>query len=331
MSEQDIYDITIIGGGPVGLFAAFYAGMRKAKTKVIESLPELGGQLAMLYPEKRIYDIAGFADIKAKDLVANLLAQIERFQQTFCLEEEVLGIRTIEENLLEITTTKGIHFSKSIVLTVGNGAFQPRKLSLAHAEACEGKSLHYYVTNSEIFRGKNVVICGGGDSAIDWALMLEPIAQTVSLVHRRNEFRAHEHSLALLHQSTVQIKTPYVVQEIEEINGQITHLVLSQPKTDESERMKTDALIVNYGFSSSIGPVKNWGLDLQKNAIVVNSDMSTNIPGIYAAGDICSYAGKVKLIATGFGEAPTAVNNAMHFIQPKNRTQPAHSTTIFEE
>lgn len=331
MNEHELYDITIIGGGPVGLFAAFYAGMRKAKTKIIESLPELGGQLTMLYPEKTIYDIAGIPAIKAIDLVGNLTEQIERFHQTICLNEEVLQVTTLEDGTLQLETNRGLHYTKTVIITAGSGAFQPRRLEVPGASETEDDTLHYYVKNPALFKNKQVTVCGGGDSAIDIALMLEPIAAEVTLIHRRPNFRAHEHTLDLLAQSTVQIKTPYIVEEVLHQDGKIHQIALKQPKGTELEYLKTDALLVNYGFNSSIGPLKNWSLELNRNSIVVKSDMSTNVPGIYAAGDICTYDGKVNLIATGFGEAPTAVNNAMHFIQPSNRTQPMHSTSLFEQ
>lgn len=329
MTSTEIADITIIGGGPTGLFAAFYAGMRNAKTKIIESLPQLGGQLAMLYPEKQIYDIAGFPDVKARDLVNNLVKQIERFEQTICLEEEVLELTKQDDGVLKIVTNRATHYSYSVIITAGNGAFQPRKLTLEKADALEETNLHYFVNDQEKFRNKNVLICGGGDSAIDWALMLEKVAKSVTLVHRRPQFRAHEHSVDLLHQSTVRIKTPYIVDELITTEQILTAIKLSNPKDDVTESILVDELIINYGFSSSLGGIKKWGLNLERSSIVVASDMSTNIPGVYAAGDICTYPGKVKLIATGFGEAPTAVNNALHFIKPDMRTQPTHSTSLF--
>lgn len=330
MPTENIHDITIIGGGPTGLFAAFYAGMRNAKTKIIESLPQLGGQLAMLYPEKKIYDIAGFPDIKASDLVNNLTEQISRFNQDICLEEEVLDLTLRADGLLHITTTKGTHLSKSVIISVGNGAFQPRKLTIPQAAELEGHNLHYFVTDTEKFRDKEVMICGGGDSAIDWALMLEEVAKSVTLVHRRPEFRAHEHSVNLLNQSSVIVKTPFIPESLNLEDSNLKSITLSNPKEDLTEELTTDELIINYGFTSSLGAIKKWDLNFSRSSIVVNSDMSTSIPGVYAAGDICTYDGKVKLIATGFGEAPTAVNNALHFIRPDMRTQPTHSTSLFE-
>ncbi|MFC0233824.1 NAD(P)/FAD-dependent oxidoreductase [Vagococcus entomophilus] len=328
--SEEIYDITIIGGGPIGLFATFYAGMRNAKTKVIESLPELGGQLATLYPEKYIYDIAGYPKIKARTLVHNLEKQIEHFHPTICLQEEVLEISQNTDGTLKILTNLREHQTRSIIITAGNGAFKPRRLNLEAASFCEGKTLHYHITDSKRFADKDVIVTGGGDSAVDWSLMLEKVAKSVTLVHRRPEFRAHEHSLELLDHSTVKVKTPYVLESLFHDAGHLQNIRIKNPKNDTTEILSTDHLIVNHGFSSALGPIKNWGLALDKNAISVESDMSTSIPGVYAAGDICTYDGKVKLIATGFGEAPTAVNNALHFIQPKTRTQPAHSTSLFK-
>lgn len=331
MSQPDIYDITIIGGGPAGLFAAFYAGMRQAKTKVIETLPQLGGQLALLYPEKEIYDIPGYPSIKACDLINNLTTQIERFNHTIVLNQEVTHLERHEDGLIELTTSKGTHLTKSVIITAGNGAFQPRKLQIAYDEELEGNSLHYFVTHADKFKNQEVVICGGGDSAIDWALMLEPLAKSVTLVHRRPNFRAHEHSIDLLEQSNVILKTPFVIESLKHSDTDLEEIVLKNPKTGDIETLTADHMIINYGFLSHLGEINNWELDLNRQAIKVKSDMSTNIPGVYAAGDICTYEGKVKLIATGFGEAPTAVNNALYFIKPDSRRQPAHSTSLFSE
>lgn len=326
---KDVFDITIIGGGPVGMFAAFYGGMRNAKVKIIESLPKLGGQLSTLYPEKYIYDIAGFPEIKAQDLVHNLTKQMERFDTTICLEEEVLVVTKNQDKLFVLETNQGIHYSKAIIVTAGNGAFQPRKLEIEHARQFEGTSLHYFVDNMEQFKDRKVAVCGGGDSAVDWALMLEPIAKEVFLIHRRNQFRAHEHSVSLLAQSSVHLKTPFVPAKINGSGKNLTSITLKEVRGDGVEDLEVDDFLVNYGFSSSIGSIKDWGLEIDKNAIVVNSKMETTIEGIYAAGDICTYDGKIKLIAAGFGEAPTAINNAMSYINPDSRVQPMHSTSLF--
>lgn len=326
-----IYDITIIGGGPVGLFAAFYAGMRKASVKIIESLPQLGGQLSTLYPEKYIYDIPGFPAVRAQELVNNLTEQMQPFDPTVCLGEAVQAVEKQADGTFEITTETDIHYSKSIIITAGNGAFQPRRLELEEAKQYEGKNLHYFINDLSRFSGRRVAVCGGGDSAVDWVLMLEPIAAEVSIIHRRNAFRAHEHSVSNLEKSNVKIMTPFIPTSIVGDESGLSAIALDEVKGDKKELLEVDDFIINYGFVSSLGPIKDFGLDLERNSIVVNSKMETNIPGIYSAGDICTYDGKVKLIATGFGEAPTAVNNAMHFIDPKARVQPMHSSSLFDQ
>lgn len=329
MTKQ-VYDITIIGGGPTGLFAAFYAGMRGAKTKIIEALPELGGQLALLYPEKYIYDVAGFPKVKAHELIGNLTTQIEKFNHTICLNQEVSDILPQADQSLMITTnTQDVHYTKAVIIAAGNGAFQPRRINLEGNEALEGTSLHYAVKDMTQFSDKRVMVCGGGDSAVDWALMLEKTAAEVTLLHRRPKFRAHEYSLEQLESSNVMVKTPYVLEELEHDGDTLRAVTIYNPKEDRREVVDTDHLLINYGFSSSLGPIKKWPLERKGNTLLVNSDMSTNIPGVYAIGDIATYAGKVKLIATGFGEAPTAVNNALHFIHPEERLQPMHSTSLY--
>jgi ferredoxin/flavodoxin---NADP+ reductase len=323
---KEIYDITIIGGGPSGLFAAFYGGMRQMKVKIIESMPQLGGQLSALYPEKYIYDVAGFPKVLAQDLVNNLKEQAMQFNPSVVLEESVQNVEKVEE-IFELTTDKAVHYSKAVLVTAGVGAFQPRRLELETASQYEGKNLNYFVDDLNSFAGKKVLVCGGGDSALDWSLMLEPIASQVTLTHRRDKFRAHEHSVEQLMNSRVDVRIPYQVTELIGDGEHISAVVLENG--DQKETVEVDAVIVNYGFVSSLGPIKTWGLDIQKNSIVVNSKMETNIPGIYAAGDICTYDGKVKLIASGFGEAPTAINNAKTYIDPNAKTQPLHSTSLF--
>ncbi|KIL43674.1 NAD(P)/FAD-dependent oxidoreductase [Jeotgalibacillus campisalis] len=328
--DTKIYDITVIGGGPVGLFTAFYGGMRQASVKIIESLPQLGGQLSTLYPDKYIYDVAGFPKVRAQELVDNLEEQMSRFETTVCLNQEVVNVEKLEDGTFTLTTNGEIHHTRTIIITAGNGAFQPRKLDLDGLTDFENNNLHYFVPNLDEFKGRNVVLCGGGDSAVDWALMLEPIAASVTLVHRRDKFRAHEHSVEQLMNSGVNIMTPYTPIGFETLEDQIKSLTLQKGREEETVTIDLDDLLVNYGFISSLGPIKNWSLDIEKNSIVVNSRMETNVPGIYAAGDICTYDGKVKLIASGFGEAPTAVNNAKASIDPKARVQPMHSTSMFE-
>lgn len=329
MKDEKVYDITIIGGGPVGLFTAFYGGMRQASVKIIESLPQLGGQLSALYPEKYIYDVAGFPKVRAQELVDNLKEQMKKFEPTVCLEQSVQTITKQEDGTFHLICNDGYeHYSKAIIITAGNGAFQPRKLEIEGSERFEKANLHYFVDDMNKFAGKRVVVFGGGDSAVDWALMLEPIAEKVTLIHRRDKFRAHEHSVENLMNSKVEIKTPWIPAEIVG-NERIEKIILQNAKTEEREEIEIDDVIVNYGFVSSLGPIKDWGLNIEKNNIVVNSRMETNIPGIYAAGDICTYDGKVKLIASGFGEAPTAINHAKAYIDPTAKVQPGHSSSMF--
>ncbi|MFO1445321.1 NAD(P)/FAD-dependent oxidoreductase [Bacillus sp. Bva_UNVM-123] len=327
--DQKVYDITIIGGGPVGLFTAFYGGMRQASVKIIESLPQLGGQLSALYPEKYIYDVAGFPKVRAQELVNNLKEQMAKFDPATALEQSVEKVEKQADGIFKLTTNKEIHYTKTVIITAGNGAFQPRRLELESAIQYEGKNLHYFIDDLNKFAGQKVVVFGGGDSAVDWALMLEPIAEKVTIVHRRDKFRAHEHSVENLLNSKADIKTPYVPVELIGGENGITQVVLEGATDKEKAIIDVDAVICNYGFVSSLGPIKDWGFNIEKNSIVVNSKMETNIPGIYAAGDICTYDGKVKLIACGFGEAPTAVNNAKSYIDPKAKVQPLHSTSMF--
>ncbi|RAS78650.1 NAD(P)/FAD-dependent oxidoreductase [Priestia endophytica] len=328
--DDKVFDLTIIGGGPVGLFTAFYAGMRQASVKIIESLPQLGGQLSALYPEKYIYDIAGFPKIRAQELIHNLKEQMSEFNPTICLDQAVNKLEKEPDGVFKLTTNTQTHYSRAIIITAGNGAFQPRKLELPGEEKYAQSNLHYFVDDLNKFAGKQVVIFGGGDSAVDWALMLEPIAEKVTLVHRRDKFRAHEHSVKTLNNSKVNVLTPFVPVELIG-DKKIEQVLLEEVKGERKEIIDVDEVIVNYGFLSSLGPIKNWGLALEKNSIVVNSKMETNIEGIYAAGDICTYTGKVKLIASGFGEAPTAVSNAKAYIDPTAKVQPLHSTSIMEK
>ena len=326
--SEEIYDITIIGGGPIGMFAAFYAGMRNAKTKIIESLPVLGGQVALLYPEKTLYDVGGYAGVTGKELIHQLTAQMQHFDQTVCLEEEVTYIQKLDKHLFELTTSKGIHYSKTIVIATGQGSFNPRKLTLANTEAFENTNLHYIVKQIEQYRDKTVVICGGGDTAVDWALTLESVAKKVYLVHRRDRFRAHEGSVEILKSSSVELITPFVPYELIGEEDTLRSVVFKEARGSAFKTIDLDYFIVNYGFVSSLGPVKQWGLDLERTDIVVNSKMETSVEDIYAAGDSITFDGKIKLIATGFGEAPTAVNHAVHSIHPKEHAQPIQSTKL---
>ncbi|XOK59731.1 NAD(P)/FAD-dependent oxidoreductase [Paenibacillus elgii] len=325
--SSEIVDIIIVGGGPAGMFAAFYGGMRQASVKLIESMPQLGGQLAALYPEKYIYDVAGFPKVTAQELVNNLEAQMKHFPLSICLEEKVLKVEKKDERLFEVTTDKGVHQSKAVIITGGVGAFEPRKLELPEAAQYEKKNLHYFVSDLHRFAGQKVLISGGGDSAVDWALMLEPIAEKVTLIHRRDKFRAHEHSVENLMKSKVEVITPTEIKKLEG-GDQIEKVTLADCKSGEERVIDVDAVIINFGFVSSLGPIAEWGLNIDNGSIVVDSRMETSIPGMFAAGDITTYPGKLKLIAVGFGEAPTAINNAKVYIDPTAKLSPGHSSNM---
>ncbi|MFB4160312.1 NAD(P)/FAD-dependent oxidoreductase [Geomicrobium sp. JSM 1781026] len=311
------------------MFTAFYAGMRQASVKVIESLPELGGQLAALYPEKYVYDVAGFPKVRAGELVQGLKEQMDHFDHHVCLGEEVLEV-TKEEGLFVIKTNQQTHYSKTIIITAGNGAFKPRTMKLDNEDLFKGKNLHYEIKQLNDFKNKDVVVFGGGDSAVDWALMLEDVASNVTIVHRRDEFRAHDYTVEQLKASSVKIQTPFhPVQLIGK--EQIEAVIVQQVKGDMERTIEADDYIVNYGFISNLGPINDWGLEIEKNSIVVNELGETSIPGIYAVGDVAMYRGKVKLMATGFGEAPIAVCHAKIFIDPSRSLHAPHSTTIMSK
>ncbi|WP_276322288.1 NAD(P)/FAD-dependent oxidoreductase [Cohnella luojiensis] len=326
-SIEPAVDVAIIGGGPAGMFAAFYGGMRQMSVSLIESMPQLGGQLAALYPEKYIYDVAGFPKITAQELVNNLKTQMDHFKSQRYLEEKVVKVSKLEERLFEIVTDKRIHHARAVIITAGVGAFEPRRLELPEAAQYEKSNLHYFVSDLERYRGQKVLISGGGDSALDWALMLEPIADHVMLVHRRDKFRAHEHSVELLMKSKVEVITPMEITALRG-DGTIKQVTLTDVKTGTITDYDVDAVIVNFGFVSSLGPIAEWGLQIEGGSIIVDSRMETNISGIFAAGDITTYPGKLKLIAVGFGEAPTAINNAKVYVDPDAKLSPGHSSNM---
>ena len=321
---SEIYDITIVGGGPVGLFAAFYGNMRQVKVKLIDSLPQLGGQPAILYPEKNILDVPGFTNLTGEELSNRLIEQVKRFDTPIFLNETVEDIQK-EGDLFTITTSRQVHQSKAVIIAMGGGAFKPRALDIEGAKDFD--NVHYHVSNIQQYEGQQVTVLGGGDSAVDWALAFDKIAPT-TIIHRRDNFRALEHSVEELKQSSVSIKTPFVPSRLIGENGHATHLEITKVKSDETELIPIDHLFVNYGFKSSIGNLKEWGVELQRHKIKVNQKQETSLPGIYACGDCCFYEGKIDLIATGLGEAPTAVNNAINYIYPDKKVQPTHSTSL---
>ena len=328
MSAEEIVDITIIGGGPCGLFGAFYAGMRQMSTKVIDGLEELGGQLTALYPEKYIFDMPGFPKVKAKDLVTAQAEQGLQYGAEAVLGQKIVTLQRRDDGVWRLVSEKGFeHLSRTVVITAGAGSFSPKKLPLENTERWEGHGVHYFVKHLEDFRNKRVLIVGGGDSAVDWALGLEGIAQHITLIHRRDKFRAHEETVEQLMRSSVDVE---LFWEVGEICGEshVDGVKIFNNRTNEQRDLAVGEIILSLGFHADLGPIKNWGLEMQGGSIKVNSRMETNLPGVYAAGDVVTYDGKLKLIATGVGEATVAVNYAKTFIDPNSRAFPGHSSEL---
>jgi thioredoxin reductase len=326
--DEEIYDVTIVGGGPVGLFGAFYAGLRQMKTKVIDSLPELGGQLTALYPEKYVYDVPGFYKILARDLAAEMVRQGTRFSPTICLTEKVSTLRYENDSLMALSTDKARHLTRTVILAVGAGAFAPKKLAAPGLAEFEERGVHYFVSNKAQFAGKQILIVGGGDSALDWAMNLEPLAEKITLIHRRAEFRAHEESIDwLLNRSNVDVRLWHELKEVNGVNC-LEEATIINNQTKEETRLEVDVVLLNLGFSTDIGPIKEWGLEMGGRDVTVNSFMETNLPGVYAAGDIATFPGKLKLIATGVGEICVAVNYAKMRTDPASKAFPGHSSNM---
>jgi thioredoxin reductase (NADPH) len=330
VDQAELRDITIIGGGPTGLFAAFYAGLRGVSARIIDSLPELGGQLSALYPEKYIYDVGGFPQILARDLAANLIEQGLQFGADVRLEEQVEElIRT--ENGFILTTNKGRYPTRAVVIAGGKGAFSPRTLECPGYAELLGKGVTYHVKDPAAYEGKRVLLVGGGDSAVDWALNLKDKTERLVLIHRREGFRAHAHSMALLKEAVAAGEVELLThREVRGIHGEdgVCAATIFDNRTDAEETFDVDAVIALIGFKPDLGPIATWGLELEKNSIRVSHTMETNLPGVFAAGDIAAYEGKLELIATGFAEATIAVNYAVHHIDPKARINPGHSTNL---
>jgi thioredoxin reductase len=304
--------------------------MRGMSCRIVDSLPELGGQLAALYPEKDIFDVGGFPRVLGKDLVQGLIEQGTQFGPDVVLDEE---IRTVvrEGDLFVLRGRTGTYHSKAVLIAGGKGAFEPKTLDVPGYEALLHRGVHYAVKNPKDYEGKRVLVVGGGDSALDWALILKNHCQRLVVVHRREGFRAHETSVAKLsaacESGELELWTFHEVREIHG-NGAVEGVTIFDNRTDTDTRLEIDAVLTFLGFKPDLGPIKNWGLHLSKNRIVVNNLMETNVPGIYAAGDVVEYEGKLDLIATGFAEAAIAVNNAVHLVNPAARVNPGHSTNM---
>ena len=328
--SDDIYDLTIIGAGPSGLFAAFYAGLRQMKTKIIDALEQPGGQVAVLYPEKYIYDVPGQYKILAKDLVKSLVEQAFQYNPTVVLGERVTSLHR-SNGVFELGTDRGTkHMSKAVLVAAGVGAFSPNKLEAQGAADYEGRGVYYFVKDKSVFRGKNLLVVGGGDSAVDWALNIQDTARKITLVHRRDVFRAHEGSVNQLMKSSCDVKLFYEVKKVMGDGTGVTQAVIFDNRTKAETTLDVDAILVNIGFRADLGPIKDWGLQIDGREIRANGKMETNVPGVFVAGDIAGPLDGVKLnlIATGYAQAALAVNVAKAYVDPTSKIFPGHSSEM---
>jgi thioredoxin reductase (NADPH) len=328
MTPDEVIDLAIIGAGPTGLFAAFYAGLRKMSVKLIDSLDVLGGQLITLYPEKYIYDAPGFPRVLAKDLAASLIEQGTQYHPQLHLGEQALELNfDAASAVFTLVTDRAHHQARAILIAAGVGSFQPKKLPIPNAAEYEGRGLCYFVKHLADFAGKRVLIVGGGDSAVDWANALSPLAADLTLIHRRDVFRAHEDSVTKMRQGPCRIMLFHELRGIRG-EGRVQSALIYDNRTNHEHTLAIDAVLVNIGFDSTLGPIAGWGLELEGGCIKVDAMMQTSRPGIFAAGDIAAFPGKLKLIATGFGEACTAVNHAKHYLDPAANIFPGHSSNM---
>ena len=327
--QHETKDITILGAGPTGLFALFYAGMRGVSAQIIDALSEPGGQLLALYPEKYIFDVAGFPRVLARDLVAAQMEQVKQFGFPMHFDQRVISLEEDGGTFTLVTETDRFP-TRSIVIAAGIGAFSPRRLPQPCAEPWYGKGIHDRVLDPERFRGKRVLIIGGGDSAFDWAHQLLDRASSVTLVHRSDRFRAHaatvEEIRAACAEGRANMLTFHELQDISGNGDNLSGVLLKDIKGKTTVAIDCDAILPMLGFVSDLGSIGEWGLNLEKDEIVVNSMMETGRQGIWAAGDITTYPGKLKLIATGYSEAAIAVNQAVHWLYPEKKVNPGHSS-----
>ncbi|MEX0427030.1 NAD(P)/FAD-dependent oxidoreductase [Nocardioides sp. DS6] len=319
--EEISVDLAVVGAGPTGLFATYYAGFRGLSVAVVDSLPELGGQITAMYPEKQILDVAGFPSIKGRDLVDGLVAQAATAEPTYLLGRTACDLHARDDGLdLRLADGTCVH-ARALLVTAGIGTFSPRPLPAG--DGWQGRGLDFFVPSFAPYAGKDVVVVGGGDSALDWAIHLEPLARSVTLVHRRAQFRAHENSVQRLRQGGARIITD---AEVVELRGDPWLEEVDIAHDGATETVKAQQLVAALGFVADLGPIQQWGIATEKRHIVVDETMATTLPRVFAAGDVTEHPGKVRLIAVGFGEAATAVNNLVPVVHPGAHVFPGHSS-----
>lgn len=329
--SAELRDITIVGAGPAGLAAAFWAGMRQASTRVVDALPEIGGQLTALYPEKPIYDVLGHQRILARELVTRLQLQaLEPFDVPLHLDTTAHHIAWTPEGVV-IDTTAGPLRSRAVIVAGGHGAVRPRRLPDGDADLTqwEGRGVAYVARSKAVFAGRRVVVVGGGDAALDWALDLLDVAAAVTLVHRRERFRAHEatvaRAMAAVDAGRLALRVPWTVAGADG-DGSLAGLTLRHRGDGTTERLPCDAVLLQLGHVTRLGPLADWGFAVDGGAIATDGLMGTSLDRVWACGDVTTAPGKLKLIATGFGEAAVAVGQAVHRLRPETQLQPAYST-----
>jgi thioredoxin reductase len=317
MSDEKVSDVIVIGGGPVGLFGTYYAGFRSLNVTLIEATEDLGGQITFLYPDKMIYDMPGFYEVTGKEVVKNLVRQALKYNPTVRLGEKVLNISRKSDNQFEVITDKGRYLSKAILVTTGIGTFSPNKVDAEGLTQFEGKGVFYYVRDPERFRGKDLLIVGGGDSAVDWALNLKDIARSITLIHRRDVFRAHEKSVEALTHSDIKVKLFCILKSVSG-NGWVERAVVTNTQTDTDEELTVNDVLVLVGYKADLSIMKQWGIQMDNRGLLVDETLETSVPGIFAAGDVAAPRSgfRQNLLAVGFGQAATAANRIKKILEP---------------
>lgn len=321
MSENKV-DVAIIGAGPVGLYAGFYCGLRQLKTVIFDSLDHAGGQLYNLYPEKVVYDLPGYEKITAGEFVGKLEAQLLNHRDYVECRFGVMieSIQKMDDTTYRLTSKDQVIEAQAVILAMGNGSFVPRRLELYNEAAFT--NIQYYVHTLEAYRGKNVVVFGGGDSAIDWSLMLKTVAASVTLVHRRREFRAKPANVELLKQADIKIMVPYVPVELMGSDGEVETVLLTHSEDNRVVEVACDEILVNYGTVSANQLIDDWGLKLERNKVLINQRSQTNFPGVFACGDVCTYEGREIQIIAGLTEGMMASASAYQYLNPQAHRRP---------